>query len=65
MSMRVRNAEGEAGPRRSLRAVWWKAGGLVEQIAAGMRMDVAIEPKINAWQGRVNVEGEIRDVVVR
>ncbi|MHC4711144.1 MAG: hypothetical protein ACYTA3_12175 [Planctomycetota bacterium] len=29
-----------------------------------MRLDVVIEPKINAWNGRETVEGMIRDVRV-
>jgi single-stranded-DNA-specific exonuclease len=48
--------------RRSVRAVWWNAGDKASAIAAGMTLDVAIEPKINVWQGRMSVEAEIQDI---
>ncbi|MEM7228354.1 MAG: single-stranded-DNA-specific exonuclease RecJ [Planctomycetota bacterium] len=51
--------------RRLVRAVWWNAGSRVSEIAPGMRLDAAIEPKLNHWQGRTSVEAEIRDVRVR
>ncbi len=62
LSLRLR----EDGPasRRWLRAVWWNAGERAADLAAGMRLDVVIEPKLNAWNGRVNVEAELRDVCI-
>lgn len=48
--------------RRVVRAVWWNQGELVDQLVTGRRLDVAIEPKVNDWQGRTSVEAEIRDV---
>jgi single-stranded-DNA-specific exonuclease len=50
--------------RRSLRTVWFGAGARAEDLASGMHLDVVIEPKINAWNGRESVEGIIRDVRV-
>ncbi|MHC5024695.1 MAG: single-stranded-DNA-specific exonuclease RecJ [Planctomycetota bacterium] len=62
LSLRVRQ-DGPGG-RRVLRAVWWGAGHLAGDLAAGLPVDIAIEPKINTWNGRSNVEAEIRDVVL-
>lgn len=50
--------------RRVVRTVWWQAGSLAGDIAPGMQVDAAIDPKINEWQGRRSVEAEIRDVRV-
>ncbi|UCD76540.1 MAG: single-stranded-DNA-specific exonuclease RecJ [Phycisphaerales bacterium] len=63
LSFRVRQDEGSQ--RRIIRAVWWGAGHLAGDIAAGMTLDVALEPKINEWNGRVSVEAEVRDVMLR
>jgi single-stranded-DNA-specific exonuclease len=51
-----------AGARRWMRAVWWRRGSLACDLAAGMSLDIAIEPKINHYNGRTTVEGEISDV---
>jgi single-stranded-DNA-specific exonuclease len=65
LSMRVRQdlggREGSAGGRW-IRAVWWSAGHRAADLAAGMRLDIAIEPKLNEWQGRVSVEAELKDL---
>lgn len=62
LSMRVRQDDGD---RRSvMRAVWWNAGMFANDLAPGMRLDIAIEPKINEWNGRVSVEAELKDVCV-
>ncbi len=50
--------------RKVVRTVWWNAGALAADLAAGMCLDVIIEPKINTWNGRTSVEGEIKDVRV-
>jgi hypothetical protein len=50
------------GRRGWLRAVWWQAATHATSLAAGMRLDVAIEPKINEWNGLRSVEAELRDV---
>ncbi len=60
LTLRMRQ-EGPTG-RKELRAVWWNAGELAGDLAAGMPIDAVIEPKLNAWNGRLNVEGEIKDV---
>jgi single-stranded-DNA-specific exonuclease len=52
----------EGARRRWLRTVWFGAGSRAADLASGMRLDAVIEPKINAWNGRVSVEGMIRDV---
>jgi single-stranded-DNA-specific exonuclease len=52
------------GGRRAIRCVWWNEGSRAADLAAGMRLDVAVEPKLNAWNGRVSVEAEVRDVLV-
>ena len=41
------------------------AGWCREQPVRGMTVDVVIVPKINEWNGRTNVEGEVRDVACR
>ena len=53
-----------AGSRNAIRCVWWNEGSRAADLAAGMRLDVAVEPKLNAWNGRVSVEAEVRDVLV-
>ena len=45
-----------------LRAVWFGEGGRAADLAPGMAVDVVIEPKINAFNGRTTVEGIVRDV---
>lgn len=60
LALRMRQ-EGPAG-RQQVRAVWWNAGELAGDLAAGMPIDAVLEPKINHWNGRVSVEGELRDV---
>lgn len=44
-----------------LRGVWWNAGRFAADLAAGMRVDLVVEPKLNSWNGRTNVEVEIAD----
>ena len=50
--------------RTVVRTVWWGAGALAADLATGMRLDAVIEPKINTWNGRTTVEGELKDVRV-
>jgi len=52
------------GQRRWLRLVWFSAGRLAADLASGMTIDAAIEPKINEWNGRTSVEGIVQDVRV-
>ncbi|MCA9291168.1 MAG: single-stranded-DNA-specific exonuclease RecJ [Phycisphaerales bacterium] len=63
LSLRLRQ-DGPNG-RQGIRCVWWNAGKLASDLAAGMRLDAVIEPKLNTWNGRTTVEAEIRDVLVR
>ncbi len=48
--------------QRAVRAVWFGAGDQAEQLAAGMSLDVAFEPKVSTWQGRKRVELHVCDV---
>ena len=47
-----------------MRTVWWRGQEHAASIAPGMHLDLAIEPKINEWNGRRSVEAELRDVRV-
>ena len=46
----------------ALRVVGWNWGERRDLLRRGQRLDVVIEPKINAWRGRVSVEGVLRDL---
>jgi len=52
------------GLEPALRVVGWNWGEKRGLLRAGAHVDVVIEPKINAWKGRVSVEGVLRDVRV-
>lgn len=58
----MRLAQDVEGRRYFVRAVWWRAGALAAHLEQCQRVDVAIEPKINEFNGRRTVEAEIRDV---
>jgi single-stranded-DNA-specific exonuclease len=62
LSLRIR--QDNQGQRQMMRTVWWREGARADGIATGMKLDVAIEPKLNTWNGRTNVEAELRDVRV-
>lgn len=65
LSLRLRQTDvADDKARLGMRAVWWDGGRFAGDIAAGMRLDAAIEPKLNTWNGRTNVEAEIKDVRV-
>jgi single-stranded-DNA-specific exonuclease len=53
------------GARRFMRGLWWKRGDLAGSFTPGMSIDLAVEPKINTWNGASSVELEIRDVHLR
>ena len=38
---------------------------LAGDLAAGMLIDAVVQPRLNEWNGRINVEVEIQDVRVR
>ena len=61
LSFRIRQDD-PAGRRRILRCVWWNAGDHADRLAAGMPLDLAVEPKLNTWQGRTSVELDVRDL---
>jgi single-stranded-DNA-specific exonuclease len=50
--------------RAAIRVVGWNWGEKRPLLRAGAHVDVVIEPKINAWRGRVSVEGVLKDVRV-
>jgi single-stranded-DNA-specific exonuclease len=50
---------------REMRVIWWNGASCAARLPRGTRMDVAVEPKLNHWNGRTTVEGEIRDVMLR
>jgi single-stranded-DNA-specific exonuclease len=60
IALRIRPSNGQRGP--VLRSVWWNASDVAGQLAAGMRLDAVIEPKLNRYAGTVSVEGEVKDV---
>ena len=62
LSLRLR--QDGVGGRHWIRAVWWNGGSLAADLAAGMHLDAVVEPKLNAFNGRVSVEVEVRDVRV-
>jgi single-stranded-DNA-specific exonuclease len=49
---------------RMLRLVAWNWGERAGALAAGITADFVVSPKINTWNGRSSVEGEIEDVRV-
>lgn len=55
LSMRVGTGE------RMIRLVGWRMGELASKIPSGAMLDVLIHPKINEWNGRKSVEGELID----
>jgi single-stranded-DNA-specific exonuclease len=63
LSLRLRQSVN--GRSHTMRTVWWGAGSLGTDLAAGMCVDAVVEPRINDWNGRVTVEAEVKDVLVR
>lgn len=52
------------GDRRWLRCVWFGAGERACDLAAGMRLEAVVEPRINFWNGRSSVEALVRDLAL-
>lgn len=48
--------------RTRVRTIWWNGGCHTGALARGMRIDLAVQPKINCWNGQENVEAVVRDV---
>ena len=55
MVLSVRHGEALA------RGIAWRAGDWVGRLAVGQRLDLAVQPKINEWQGRRSAEIVIED----
>ena len=57
-----------AAEGRSVGAVWWRVPDILENLVdvsrREQRMDLVVEPRINRWQGREDVQLEIKDVRV-
>ena len=49
---------------RMLRLVAWNWGDRAAALAAGQHADFVITPKINTWNGRSSVEGEVEDASI-
>jgi single-stranded-DNA-specific exonuclease len=53
---------------RSIGAVWWRVPDILENLVdvsrREQRIDLVVEPRINRWQGREDVQLEIKDVRV-
>ena len=54
-----------AQDQASLRAVGWKMAELYESLLDAETVDLAFTVQENRWQGRVNLELELKDVLVR
>lgn len=65
LQLKLRQASASNGARRVMRGVWWNAGDRAADLAAGMRLDLAIEPKLNQYNGLTSVEVHVQDVMVR
>ena len=57
-------APGHGAGGGTLRAVWFGGGEHAAALVPGRRVDLAVEPRLNRWQGRERVEGHVRDVRV-
>ena len=58
----MRDRDAAPGAGRVMRCVWWRAGHLAGELPPGTRLDVAIEPKINEWNGRETAQFQVVDV---
>jgi hypothetical protein len=45
-----------------MKAIAWRAAPLLDRLKPGVRVDVAVEPTINEWNGTRNVELEVKDL---
>ncbi|MEX0777268.1 MAG: single-stranded-DNA-specific exonuclease RecJ [Phycisphaeraceae bacterium] len=55
---------GDARSNRLMRAIWFNAGTKADQLAVGMRLDVAAQLKTSTWQGRTQLDIVVQDVRV-
>jgi single-stranded-DNA-specific exonuclease len=52
------------GMGNEMKGVWFKNGDWADRVGMGDEVDVVFTPKINEWNGRVNVEMSIKDLRV-
>jgi len=58
----IAGADGRAGTRTRLRCVGFQMGALAEDLVGVEAVDIAGEPVLNRFRGRVSVEMRLRDV---
>jgi single-stranded-DNA-specific exonuclease len=49
---------------RYIRGIAWRRGPLADKLHTGQKIDLAVRPKLNHWNGRTKVEVEIVDLAV-
>jgi single-stranded-DNA-specific exonuclease len=57
LSLFVRQSDGV-----SMKAIAFNHGHLLDKLTVGTVVDLAVEPTLNEWNGRVNVELDVKDV---
>ncbi len=63
LRLRISATEGRANGRfGGMKLVGWNWAERVGQVRVGDVIDCVIRPKLNVWQGRVSVEGEVVDL---
>jgi single-stranded-DNA-specific exonuclease len=48
----------------SMKCIAFNFGGMIDQLTTGRVVDLAVEAQLNEWQGQVNVELEVKDLLV-
>jgi single-stranded-DNA-specific exonuclease len=48
--------------QRSIRCIGFRCGELFDRLGPGTKIDLAVEPSLNEFNGRRNVELEIKDI---
>jgi single-stranded-DNA-specific exonuclease len=59
--LRLQVDDPAAGTRRSMKIIGWSMGELAPSLRAGQRLDLAIRPTVNRWNGSVTAEAELAD----
>ncbi len=49
---------------RFMKCIAFNAGDLFERLLPGKAIDLAVQPQLNEWNGQVNVELEVKDIVI-
>jgi single-stranded-DNA-specific exonuclease len=62
LSLRVESGRGV--DRHSMRIVAFGWGDHATKLATGSTLDLVVTPKLNHWNGRTSVEGELHDLLV-